>query len=270
MTTVNSMQHQHTIPWFFRKLHALIRIIDELGFTQGFVFLVRRLKTPSGSTYSIKPRHANHQLLLRAGTSDPSVFRQIFFEREYEPLMGLNDVKLIVDCGANVGYSSAFLLTQFPSSHVIAVEPDPDNFNILSKNLEPYNNRAVAVRAGVWSNSHPLKVVRSAYRDGREWSVQVRPTKAGEEPDLVAVSVPSLLESSGFDRISLLKVDIEGAEVVVFGSDVEWLDLVDAIAIELHDDSHFGNGSNAFLSAIRGRGFNTTVSGELTICRRSS
>src|SRR5439155_4438898 len=38
----------------------------------------------------------------------------------------------------------------------------------------------------------------------------------------------------GPDRIRLLKVDIEGAERLLFRGNVEWLKLVDSIIIELH------------------------------------
>jgi hypothetical protein len=40
------------------------------------------------------------------GSSDLHVFRQIFVEREYGCLDDLADVRLIIDCGANAGYSS--------------------------------------------------------------------------------------------------------------------------------------------------------------------
>jgi hypothetical protein len=67
-----------------------------------------------------------------------------------------------------------------------------------------------------------------------------------------------------------LKMDIEGAEAVVFGAlDISWLDRVDNIAIELHHDTAFGNASGIFSSAIAKRGFATSRCGELTICRRS-
>jgi hypothetical protein len=82
------------------------------------------------------------------------------------------------------------------------------------------------------------------------------------------VDIATLLEGSGHQRISLLKVDVEVAEAVIFAEDFQsWLDKVDAIAIELHDDTTFGNGSEVFFAAIRGRNFHMSHSGELTICR---
>jgi len=69
----------------------------------------------------------------RRGTSDLSAFNQIFVQREYACLDDLVGVDLIVDCGAYVGYSSAYFLTQFPNSNIVAIEPDPENFSLLKK-----------------------------------------------------------------------------------------------------------------------------------------
>ena len=124
------------------------------------------------------------------------------------------------------------------------------------------------LRAGVWSHTAPLVMCQTPYRDGREWTRQVRLCEPDEEADVEGVDVGSLFASSRHDRISLLKMDVEGAEAVIFSENFQsWLDKVDAIAIELHDDSTFGNASEIFFSAISGRGFQISHSGELTICR---
>src|SRR5690606_14350028 len=113
-----------------------------------------------------------------------------------------------------------------------------------------------------------LALQRAAYRDGREWSKQVRECEPAEAAEMEAIDVPTILSDSKSERISLLKMDIEGAEAVVFRNHVDWLDKVDAMAIELHDDSEFGNASEAFDAAVKGRGFQISRSGELTICLR--
>jgi len=210
-----------------------------------------------------------HPLGIRHDSSDLDVFAQIFFQQEYAPLYAMTDVHFVIDCGANVGYSSACFLSRYPNCHVVAVEPDRDNFAMLQRNLLPYGNRVTLIRAGVWSHSGPLVMSQEVYRDGREWSKQVRQCEPDEAADFEGVTIPSLLASSGYDRISLLKVDVEGAEAVIFRDNVHWLDMVDAIAIELHDDSQFGNGSEVFFSSIRGQEFEVSRSGELTICHRS-
>jgi hypothetical protein len=73
-------------------------------------------------------KFSRHPLLCRLRTSDAMSFRQIFISREYAPFDDTQNVGLIVDCGAYVGYSSAYFLSAFQNSHVVAIEPDPGNF----------------------------------------------------------------------------------------------------------------------------------------------
>lgn len=199
------------------------------------------------------------------------MFKQIFVMREYSCLDELEDVRLIIDCGANVGYSSAYFLSRYPNCQLLAVEPEPTNFALLERNLAAYGGRARPIRAAIWSCTAPLVISEEKYRDGCEWARQVRLCGPGETADIEGVNVGTLLAGSNHARLSLLKMDIEGAEAVVFSDNFRsWLDKTDAIAIELHDDSVFGPATEIFFSAISGQGFDVSRSGELTICRRSS
>jgi FkbM family methyltransferase len=218
---------------------------------------------------TLRTELARHPLLCRPGSSDGNVYHQIFVEREYACVDDLKDVNFILDCGGNVGYSAAYMLSRFPASHLLSIEPDPGNFEILRANLAPYGDAARLLRSAVWSHPAGLVLSTAPYRDGMEWTRQVRECKPGERPDLLAVDIDTVLQQFPGERISILKMDIEGAEGVVFGANYEtWLDRVDNIVIELHDDSVFGNCTAAFMAATSGRGFSVTLHGELTVCRR--
>ena len=53
-----------------------------------------------------------------------------------------------------------------------------------------------------------------------------------------------------------MKIDIEGAEVVVFDASCSsWLNRVETIAIELHDDSSFGSATEAFFNSVKATDF---------------
>ena len=92
----------------------------------------------------------------------------------------------------------------------------------------------------------------------------------GEGSDIRAIDIPSLLAESGKGRISILKIDIEGSESVLLSApDVhDWLARVDCLAIELHDDTHFGAATDVFRRVFADLPFTITRSGELTVCRR--
>lgn len=245
-----------------------------LGLRSSLLFWYQRvrMKMTSGNLLvSLRSKYARHPLKCRANTSDFPVFRQIFIEREYSCIDAVVEIGLVIDCGANVGYSSAYFLSRYPGCDLIAIEPDPTNFEILRLNLAPYGTSVRMLRSAVWSHPTKLGLSEKKYRDGYQWTRQVRECAANEDSNLLAVDIATLLRESGHHRISILKVDIEGAEAVVFSKNYEsWIDKVDILLIELHDDSSFGNSSAIFEKAIAGRGFSVTQCGKLTVCKQTA
>ena len=213
-------------------------------------------------TVRIRNAAARYPLWCRLGSSDISVFTQIFCEREYACFDHLPDPSLIIDCGANVGYSAAYFLTRFPQAFIVAVEPFADNFAILQKNLAPYGERFSAIHAGVWPSDSPLKIANERLGDGLEWGVTVRPCRPGEQMDIPGINIGDILARTPYPRISILKIDIEGSESEVFAAHYEsWLPQVDNIAIELHS----ADADRIFKQAIASEHFDLTQSGELTV-----
>jgi FkbM family methyltransferase len=254
---------------YIQKIFRLNDLISSLGWFESIVYVMKH-RFPffnKANLYTLISKNAQFPLICRRNTSDKDVFTQIFIEREYSCLDELSDVNLVIDCGANVGYSSAYFLTRFPTCKVICVEPDPSNFNLLEKNLAPYKERVKLICSGIWSHTADLKISEEPYRDGREWAVQVRECRSGEIPEMQAVDVGTLLRESGQNKISILKMDVEGAEAVVFAKNYEsWLSYIDNMVIELHDDSSFGNASDIVLNAMSSvKQFNISTSGELTV-----
>lgn len=217
-----------------------------------------------GKSYRLYARDSQYPLHCRFNSSDREVFRTIFELYEYECLTDIQDVKLIIDCGANVGYSSAYLLTRFPQAKVIVVEPDSKNFAMLQRNLAPYGDRVKFYQSGIWSHTAGLKVCRGEYRDGREWATQVRECLPGEEPDVEAIDIGTILRDSGSDKIDILKIDIERSETEVFARNYkEWLDRTRNMVIELHDEEC----EEIFHRAITGYPFQLSQSLEIVVCK---
>ncbi|MDC3402515.1 FkbM family methyltransferase [bacterium] len=187
---------------------------------------------PWGKEIGVITPLASHPVILRNRTSDIKVFSQIFLHREYRCLDHVEDAHLIIDCGANVGLASAYFLSRYPAARLIAVEPQLGNFKVLEKNLAPYGDRCSAVQGGIWSTSTDLVVLDHPMGD---WAFTVRPANPGEQPRVEAFDIGSLLGESGLERISILKIDIEGAEDEVFSRNTSsWINRFDHLVIELH------------------------------------
>lgn len=170
---------------------------------------------------------------------------------------------LIIDCGANVGYSAAYFLSRYPQATLVAVEPDPQNFMVLKANLQAFGKRAICRRSAIWSHPAELVFAPDSLRQGEEWARTVRETIDGETADVRAIDIGSILAETGKDRISILKIDIEGSEAAVFSKNYElWIDKVDNIVIELHG----AYCEEIFSKAIAGRNFQISHCDELTVC----
>jgi FkbM family methyltransferase len=115
---------------------------------------------------------------------------------------------------------------------VIAVEPDESNYSLLEQNCRPYGKRAILLRAAVWSrDDEVLEIVGSEEACG----ISVAPGTTATAVACPSISMTSLLRLIPDQRADILKCDIEGAELQLFGEGVqEWLPLVRYIAIELH------------------------------------
>ena len=94
-------------------------------------------------------------------------------------------------------------------------------------------------------------------------AIHMKSAGAGEQGNIDAYDIPALMKKAGWDRIDLLKMDIEGAETSVLQSADHWLGCVGCLAVELHDEA----AAAAFRTAVGDR-FSVTRHGELTIARR--
>lgn len=232
----------------------ILRIAINLGF-------------PEPAVWRVRPRQVAHSLQARLrGSSDMWVFEQIFLTEEYACVRDFqDDPSLVLDLGANVGFSSAYFLSAFPKAHVVAVEPDERNFAMCKANLASYGDRAMLVHGAVWSRRATLRLLQGNFRDGREWTTQVGESlQDGTSLSVQAWDVGSLIDMGGGGIVDLLKVDIEEAELAVFdNSAASWLPRVRNICIELHGKEC----EHVFFAALKDFDYELQHSNELTICR---
>jgi FkbM family methyltransferase len=224
-------------------------------------------KKPIPRIYRLHPRAARYPVYCRAGSSDKHAFNHIFVEDEYRFLKDGPAPRVVIDCGANVGYSAVYFLSQFPDARVISIEPDDQNVQMLRLNTAPYAGRCTVLHSAVWSHPTRLVVCKGEYRDRLEWATQVRERRDGEAGDLEAIDLRSIFERFGLDYVDVLKIDIEKSELAVFSRNFEsWVDRVGCYLIELHDEEC----RDVFFKAIGPDKYEVFGSGELTVARRTA
>jgi FkbM family methyltransferase len=216
---------------------------------------------------TLKVRGFPRPVYCRAGGSDLRVFAQVLANREYRCLDQSHISGLVIDCGANIGLSTLYFLRRFPKVHVIALEPDPDNFKMLARNTAAFRDRVTLLQAAVWNKNTSLVFSEARALNRQEWAKTCREAEEREVPQIQAFDIPTILGMSSFKRVGLLKVDIESGELALFDHSAKsWLDLVDVITIELHGAAC----EKAFHSIVRAEDFVVSYCEELTVCLRKT
>ena len=205
-----------------------------------------------------------------APSSDIFVFRQIFEKLEYMPLVKLikknndfNAIKLIVDAGANVGYTGVFLKSFFREAYLIAIEPDQSNAEQINLNFTANNiTDTEIILAGVWSHDCFLELKKDKSK-GQEWGFYVE--ESAVPTSLRAIDILNLPQLSNDRLIDILKIDIEGSETKLF-EDIEkaskLLSITKYLSIEIHDDIA---DRQYIQKVLRDNNFSWFEEGELTI-----
>jgi FkbM family methyltransferase len=180
-----------------------------------------RLRTRSGPTVVARLRDVG-------GPTD------VFGAREYSlASVRLPDVQFVVDLGAHVGSFSLWALSSSRCS-VLAIEPDPDTFEMLRRNLQQFGDRARCFQAAVAGQSG-RRILRVA--EDTAASVLEKPDSAAviDGHEVRAMTLDEVFELAAFPRIDVLKIDIEGAEYEVVEHLAEGtLNRVETVLIECH------------------------------------
>jgi len=228
------------------------------------VWLYRNIKT--SWRYSASPRDFICQLLLRYAAALQQPLRRQEWEIGFRYPLPIGEVRLllrdnrgadlfihsevfehesyrlpvqqpttILDLGANIGLSAVYFARLFPGACLACVEPVPENLRILDQNLrwncvsaEVFAAAADIKDGTVTMARHPMDYGHKiAASDGLPSAMQF---------EAKAITVPSLLRKLGWNRIGLLKIDIEGHETTLLSTACDWLHRVDALCVEYHED----------------------------------
>lgn len=224
--------------WLARNVSRAWRYRASLGDFGKRLLLTyaHRLPGLDKSEWSIRYRYPQPvgevHLVLRANAGADNFIHGEVFEHQYYAL-GLEAApNTILDLGANIGLAAIYMARVFPGACIACVEPVPRNFKLLTRNLRLNGLDANLFEAAVDVVDGQAVMELDTYDSNHRVS-----TKQADGERFVtcpAISIPTLMRRLEWQRIGLLKVDIEGHEKTLFAGDCDWLALVDAVCIECH------------------------------------
>jgi FkbM family methyltransferase len=173
---------------------------------------------------------------LRVRTSDYHCYKQIFDGQEYAFQVS-RQPRTIIDAGANIGLASIYFANKFPNARIISIEPEISNYELLERNTAAYD-KITPVLGALWNEESELHLVDPG--NGKWGYIAQQSDGRGEHLGKMhqqgrGITMDSLLEDFGIERVDVLKVDIEGSEREVFRGRPAWVGKVDALIIEIHD-----------------------------------
>ncbi|OOV29291.1 hypothetical protein BXU11_05070 [Flavobacterium sp. LM5] len=260
-----------------RKLRKIYRILFPLQQTEKQIFvnrlvsnsIVESIKQVVENCYQVKLQNGLVLYVRDENHSDFSVFQQIFNFEEYKTvlsLLKLNDTSgsaVLIDCGANVGYTTTYFTQNYHFSKIFCIEPSLSNIEILKKNIDKLENADTIniMHRAISGNINENFDVTSDFRDGLDWSFS---TSANKNGTVKGITINEIVSENNLDIITLLKIDIEGAERFIFDDNVDlsFLSITKIIAVEVHDEFQI---RDKIYSILKKYDFILFETGELTI-----
>lgn len=168
----------------------------------------------------------------------PSTAEPLATTTQYLEFAQLKDGDVVLDLGAYAGLTSiVFDQAVGPSGRVVAVDADDGNVACARLNLALYQaatGRSVELlHAAIWERDGEL-AFSSEGSMGSAATEIVGPRRARTQT-VRAVTMRSLAKLVGLNRVDFVKVDVEGAEAVLFGANAFFEDFRPRMIVEAHE-----------------------------------
>ena len=213
---------------FFKRFYAGIiagnGLIHKIKAAFGLVFI----SFISPVSLYLKKFNKNYKAHFISG-SDVAMWVEVFFDEEYK-LPDNFFPKKILDLGANAGFSSLYFALRDKGVSIISIEPDPNNFKLVQKNVASYSN--IRTKQTAVASQKGERKFFSLKKNGMGSSFIKRPS--ADIIKVSAISIDDLLRELRWQEIDLVKFDIEGAEWEVFENAP--LNQIKALIGEYHED----------------------------------
>lgn len=162
----------------------------------------------------------------------------------------------VIDVGANVGFFTLkFADWVGDQGRVIAIEPDSENFEMLTEKVATarVDQRVALHHAAVSDVAGTVLLQRNELHPGDH-----RIALGTDGISVQAVTIDDLVAAAGKASVSLVKIDVQGAEMMVIGGAKRTLqEKRPVLFVEVDDGAlkRFGSSAQALVAAIEASGY---------------
>jgi FkbM family methyltransferase len=158
---------------------------------------------------------------------------RIYFFGAYEPIEAHLFLNLIepeshvVDAGANIGFYSLLAASQVGErGQVHSFEPVPFNYNQLLKNIEMSQKQNITVhKLGLWNQDETLTFSLDQSMNNNHGSFTAGPVgQTHNQVECPVTRLDRLLQEGTIKKVDLVKMDIEGAELMALQGALNTID----------------------------------------------
>lgn len=176
--------------------------------------------------------------------------------RQFVTGLNLNDNnnRIVVDIGANIGFYTLILSHLYPKCKIISIEASPTIFEKLRlscqlNNLIPGSNikllnRAVSDKDGTlveFYEKHSISTLSKEFLTNISNEIFKEEDEELNKVIVKTITIDKLVETTNINEISLMKIDVEGAEVLVLKGAMDTLNKrkVKNMLIEYHSSENY-------------------------------
>ncbi len=184
-------------------------------------------------------------LWLRNGSIDLMIVFHVWLDHIYGSYENISADQpyFVLDIGAHVGTEALFISSKVPQAKIFSFEPDPENLELLQKNIQLNNlqENVVMYDKAVGKAGGKLELFVNPTNSSMN-NVYTQNKKRGMENSITVetVSLAQVLEMTQVKRFDMAKIDCEGAEYdILLNASDETLAALPHMAIEWHTyDNH--------------------------------
>jgi FkbM family methyltransferase len=184
-----------------------------------------------------------------------SLYEEIFLKEEYF-FKTIESSPIILDLGANIGMATIYFKWKYKNSQIYCIEPDPETFKILEKNIKEnllkevhLYQKAISSEKGKISLFRPLGNKGSLAQSTFFKDISFENNANREKIIVETIKISEIIKSEKLKKIDFIKCDIEGEETNTF-MDLDKEKLLSIIKEGIIEYHHEIKSTSANLSTI--------------------